>query len=75
MSWFYPLQKLFGYEVSPEDDTTVVQAHERATRAVSFSYLRKRGEQQKAFDTFLRGNAYSWNLAGMRKQTSVQMLL
>jgi len=31
--WFYPLQKLFGYEVSPEDDIAVVEAQERATKA------------------------------------------
>lgn len=40
MSWFYPLQKLFGYEVGPEDQTEDEELGQLA------SDLRKRGEQQ-----------------------------
>ena len=40
MSWFYPLQKLFGYEVGPEDQTEDEELGQLA------SDLRKTGEQQ-----------------------------
>ena len=32
MSWFYPLQKLFGYEVGPEDATKATQENIQAGR-------------------------------------------
>jgi len=55
MSWFYPLQKLFGYEVSPEDDIAIEEVEKELPKAEEELFKRqKRTENMRYIPSWER---------------------